>query len=138
VDLSKLDTTVAAEEGAELQLRNPIDDSVLRDEKSGDPVVIMVVGTDSKEYMRVTHAIQNRRLGKRLGKGSRPKMTAEELEADALELLVASTKGWKHIVVDGAELAYSEKNVRTLYQRFPWIKEQVDEFIADRTNFLGE
>lgn len=138
MDLSSLDTTVAAEEGAELQLRNPVDDSVLRDEKTQDPVSITLVGTDAKEYMKITHAIQNRRLGKRLGKGGRAKLTAEELEADGLELLVASTKSWKHIVVDGQELPCNEKNVRMLYQRFPWIKEQVDEFIADRSNFLGE
>lgn len=138
MDLSSLDSTVAAEEGAELQLRSPVDDSILRDEKTKDPVTITLFGTDSKEYMKVTHSIQNRRLGKRLGKGGRAKLTAEEFEVEALELLVASTKAWKHIVVDGQELDCSEKNVRMVYQRFPWIREQVDEFIADRSNFLGE
>ena len=138
MDLSSLDTVSASAEGACLELRNPVNDAVLRDEKSGEPVTITLVGTDSKDYMKITHEIQNRRLGKRLGKGGRMKTTAEEIEADALELLVASTKSWKHIVVDGAELSFSQANARMLFQRFPWIKEQVDEFIADRSNFLGE
>ena len=138
MDLANVDTIVAADEGAELQLRSPVDDAVLRDEKTGEPVTVNLVGSDSKEYMKITHQIQNRRLGKRLGRGSRVKTTAEEIEADALELLVTSTKTWKHIILDGAELPCTPDNARKLYQRFPWIREQVDEFIADRTNFLGE
>ena len=138
MDLSSLDTVSASAEGASLELRNPVSDAVLRDEKSGEPVTITLVGTDSRDYMKITHDIQNRRLGKRLGKGGRLKTTAEEIDADALELLVASTKSWQHIIVDGAELSFSAANARMLYTRFPWIKEQVDEFIADRSNFLGE
>ena len=47
MDLSSLDTVSASAEGASLELRNPVSDAVLRDEKSGEPVTITLVGTDS-------------------------------------------------------------------------------------------
>jgi len=137
MDLTLLDTSSAADEGAELQLVSPVDETVLRDDKTGEAVSIRLLGSDSKDFMKISQKIQDKRLQKRFSKG-KVKMTAAELDADAMELLIACTKSWKHIVIDKQPLPFNETNVRMLYDRFPWIREQVDTFINDRANFLGE
>lgn len=138
MDLSKLDTVAACDEGADLELTHPITGAVLTDEKTGEAVSIKLIGADSKEYQSLTHKAQTKRLNKRLSRGGVVKMTAEELDADALELLVHCTKGWKHVLVDGKELVFNETNARQLYTRFPWIRDQVSDFVQERANFLGE
>ncbi len=135
-DLSSFDTTKLADEGAVMELCDPIDGRRLIDEKSGDPVTITLIGQDAKQYQREVHKATNKRLNKRITKG-RIKLSAEEIEGDSLDLLIKCTKSWTYINVDGEMLEFSQKNVRMLYERFPWIKEQVDEFTTDRSNFLG-
>jgi hypothetical protein len=39
---------------------------------------------------------------------------------------------------NGEELACDIENKRWLYKTYRWIFDQVDEFIGDRGNFLGE
>ena len=40
------------------------------------------------------------------------------------------------VTVDGKELAYNKDNAAGLYERFPWIKEQVDTAVGERANFI--
>jgi hypothetical protein len=40
------------------------------------------------------------------------------------------------ITMDKKELEFSVDNAIALYERFPWIKEQVDIAIGDRANFI--
>lgn len=87
--------------------------------------------------MKISQKISDRRLQKRFSKGKAKFNSAEMLE-DGLELLVACTKGWKHIKISGVVLPFSEENSRMLYTKYPWIREQVDTFVNDRANFLGE
>lgn len=137
MDLTQLDTTKKSNDGAQLQLRSPRDGEVLIDESTGSPVSITLLGPDSKRYLDASHEATNRRLTKRL-RSARAKITAEEVAGDQLELLVACTTGWSGIQVDGAYLKFSEDEARKLYKRFPWIRDQAQEFIDERSNFLGE
>jgi len=41
------------------------------------------------------------------------------------------------VTVDGKELACNKDNAAALYERFPWIKEQVDTAVGDRANFIN-
>jgi len=63
----------------------------------------------------------------------------EEYEEADIELLVALTSGWRLIGLDGAPLdvEFSADNARELYstQAFAWLRDQVNEFSADRGNF---
>jgi hypothetical protein len=136
MDLATLDSVEKADDGATLEIRSPIDGAVLTDEATKEPVTVTVLGVDSKEYRRQTHRAANRRL-KQGSRSGRIKITAEELEAEAIDLLVSVTMGWTHVEVDGTELECTPQNVRLVYDRFPWLREQVDEFVLDRTNFLG-
>jgi hypothetical protein len=132
VDLSDFDLAKGAESGADLALRNPVTDEPLLTE-DGAQITIRLVGMDSGAYRRALHQIQNRKLG-RLTRGKSPSM--ELVERDELELLAACTVGWSGVVVDGAPLEFSAQNAVSLYERFRWIKEQVDAYIGDRENFF--
>lgn len=132
MDLSVLDTRKAAEEGAKLQLRHPVDDTPLTGDK-GEPITITVIGTDSQTFKRAMHAQADRRINK---PNSRRVMTMQSVEDDSINLLVAATIDWEGIVVDGKELPFSNENAHALYERFPWIREQVNIFVGDRANFL--
>ena len=60
-----------------------------------------------------------------------------EIENDTIELLAAVTAGWRgDFVLDGTPLPYTEHNAQQLYRRFAWIREQVDQAVGNRANFL--
>lgn len=126
VDIATLNTVEAAEKGFELELEHPVNGTPL-------DVFITVLGVDSAEYKKAQHATSNRFLKKK-----KMKLTSEEFDANALETLVACTTGWRNMVYEGEELPFTKNNVKMLYTKVPWIREQVDEAIADRSNFLRD
>ena len=131
-DLSVLGTT---DDGVTMELRHPVDGSVLMNGTA--PVSITLTGEDSAAYRRVEREQNNRRL-KDLSRGRKRDLTDEELEASAIERLAACTVAWHGIVLDGDNLACTELNARRLYgeSRLAWVREQVNEFVRDRRNFL--
>ena len=132
--LRSFDTITASESGATLELHDPEGNSFVDDD--GNPITITVKGSDSKLYTQAQHDSVSKRINKRMGKGSM-KLKSDEWEQDALDLLIKCTVGWSGIVLDSKALEFSEANVRLVYTQFPWIREQVDEFVQDRGNFLG-
>lgn len=135
MDLKGLDTTKLADEGVSLTLKHPATGADLKD---GDqPVQITVVGQDSKRYRDAQAKTSEKRLSSVLARGRRAKLSAAEVETDSLDLLVTCTIGFKNISLDKKPLECTPDNVRKLYTQFAWIREQVDEFINDRSNFLG-
>lgn len=99
-------------------------------------VTLSLAGMDSDRYRAADRENTNNRLKLRAS-GARVKMTAEELEAEALEIIVACTVGWTGVFDDGEEVPFSAANVRTLYTKVPWLRQQADVFIHDRANFLN-
>ena len=69
------------------------------------------------------------------------RITPEELEAESTELLAALTAGWHLVTLDGhpLDVPFSIENARELYAApaLAWLREQVDEFAADRGNRPG-
>ncbi|MFO0271362.1 MAG: hypothetical protein ACK53W_12610 [Gemmatimonadota bacterium] len=131
MDLSKLDTVAAADEGAIMDVLHPITQERLVDPETGEAVSLRLAGIDSERYRAHVRRSTNRRIQNR----SR-KVTAEDIEAEALDLLVAVTLGWTGIDLDGKPLPYSAANAKTLYTRCPWMREQADVFVGDRANFF--
>ncbi len=131
MDLSALDTRKAADEGAKLHLRHPVEDTPLTKD-DGSPITITLVGSDSATFKRAMQVQADRRLKS----NNRRAISMQSIEDDAVDLLSAATVGWDGIVVDGKELPFSNENAKTLYERFPWIREQVNSFIGERANFL--
>lgn len=132
VDLSTLDTVAGANNGFDVVIYHPGTLANLG-------ITISVLGKDSDEFQKVSRKHQKKRLD-RLSKGGFRGMaglSAEESERDGLELLAACTMGWTGVVLDGKDVPFSTENAIDIYTRFPWIREQVDIAMGDRSNFLG-
>jgi hypothetical protein len=104
---------------------------------------VVIFGRDSGRFKEIQRKQLNRRLER--SNKSRTKQqapTAEEMESEALDLLVACTQSWSTGDRNQLELSSDEwldctpDNVRLAYTRFPWLREQVDQEIGDRANFL--
>lgn len=116
-------------------LYNPGNRQALRD-ADGKEAFISLVSLDSPDVQRV----QKASIDKRLKMRGRATLTSSELEAERAEILVAATKGWFLVGLDGTALpvAFSEAVARQLYTdaRFAWVREQVNEALDDRATFL--
>jgi hypothetical protein len=101
----------------------------------GNPAWIDVHSTDSPVAQRHQRAAQNRRLQSRARK-----ITAEELEAEGVDLLAVLTADWRLLALDGTplDIPCNRANAAELYAEpaAAWIREQVNVFAADRGNFL--
>ena len=100
-------------------------------------LVLMVYGSDSDQYRAAGAARSERRM--KLMKPGRMHLTAAELEEDAIAVLVQVTAGWtweKHCTINGRQPVYCATEVEALYRALPWVAEQVDSFLGDRSNFF--
>jgi hypothetical protein len=145
--LGSRSTKKLAEAGVEIQLLDPANDLPMDE-------MITVLGSDSEACKKIQQRQTNHRLEVQAQKGNRKKPTtsAEAMEAEGLDLLVECTKSWRTLLKDekgkvvgsrpeielaeGEWLEFTPENVRRLYEELPWIKEQIDQAIGDRSNFL--
>lgn len=127
----EFDTVALANSGARLEVEGP-DGVVLRDAEGNAKMVIILLGADSEQFRKA----QNRNLNKRLAKRN-VKMTAEELEAETVDLLAGVTVGWEGFLgTDEQPIPCNRQNAVALYTKYPFIREQADRFINERGNFL--
>lgn len=117
-----------------LVLVNPVTRQPMRDAE-GNTAYIDHYSADSEIARKHQRAVQRRRLAMR----GRMKITPEELEAEATEILAALTAGWYLVDLKGnvIDLPFSQDNARELYGNpaVGWLREQIDESTADRANF---
>jgi hypothetical protein len=102
--------------------------------KKNTGIKITVYGRDSETYKSVQRRQQNRRF-KTLGRARGLQLTAEEVEGEALELLVACTKDWENLDWEGQPLTFNATNCRMVYDKIAVIREQVEDGINERGNF---
>jgi hypothetical protein len=143
MDLANLYTKRLADEGVKMELLHPETREPLTFKPEGEdkerPMTITLRGADSDAYRQKQLKISNQRIKRSMSAGSRNAhvaIDAEDLDKDALELLIASTVAWDGITINGELVEFSIDNVRQLYTEYPWIREQVDSFISDRSRFL--
>ena len=126
MDLSSLEP---AADGATMPVRHPATGAVI------EGMSITFLGMDSEIAIRQQRAATNKRLRQGVHK---MKWTAEELDEDGLQMLAALTVRWEEVELDGAELPCNRENAAKLYKRFRWLREQADEFVGERANFLQQ
>lgn len=130
-------TPLASEEGAWMPLMDPVTElPILGKDEDGNeqPVRIKLLGMDAPTIKAKEREFMNRRLMKnkvRVG-------SAEQLEGEAIEMLVACTQSWEGFTRSGAVWPCTPANARELYSKPEWafIREQVNRFIGERANFL--
>jgi hypothetical protein len=117
-----------------LVLVHPITRQPMRDEQ-GNPAYIDHYSSDSEIARKHQRNIQRRRLAMR----GRMKITPEELEAEAVDILAALTVDWHLVDLKGQviDTKCTQENARKLYASpaVSWLREQLDESTADRANF---
>jgi hypothetical protein len=128
-DLAQLDTNKASEDGVWCEIENPANG-----ESTG--IKVKVLGMDSKVYQDQTRKIQDKNLKK--GFRGMKNLKTETLDNNKIELICVCTTEWENVEYNGETLECNMENKRWLYKTFRWIFDQVDEFIGDRGNFLGE
>lgn len=146
--LAALNTKSAAERGVKIDILHPVTGLLLG-------IRFTVLGVDSSACRKISRERSERRIERaKKNRGQAPIMTADEIEAEALELLVGCTTGWERDVTDaegnvidvqptielneGEYLEFTPENARRIYADagFAWLREQVDREIGDRRNFL--
>lgn len=132
----------ASEKGVSVEILDPTNNLPFK------PFVrITVCGADSETFKKIHRKQINRRLEMSQNQQNHRKktiITAAELEAEALDLLVGCTKAWR--TGERAEIEFAEgewlpctpENVRRVYEELPWLREQIDQEIGDRSNFLPD
>lgn len=127
-DLATFDSlTEAQEDGIDVHIEHP---------GTGEPlgITIRVAGPDSERQRKAY-----RRLGEKRLRAGRKKLTTEEMEEDAFELLARSLISWTFapgVTIGGEVPAFDVDAAKGLFRRFPWIREQVDMAAGSRAGFL--
>jgi hypothetical protein len=136
--------TAALEEGAKCFLS--FDNQPLLDEE-GNPVWILLTGEDSARFRTVRQQQTTRQVrdisvaqvkarNNQLKVAEDTALTGPELEERAMERRVVCTLAWSGFSRHNEPLACTPGNAQKLYEEFPFIADQVDQFIGDRSNFL--
>lgn len=106
-------------------------------------ITVTVIGTDSETCKKIQRKQLNRRLELQAKtRNNKLSMTAEELEKEALDVLVACVVAWhtgerpEIEMNEGEWLPCTPENVKRVLTELPWLKEQLDQEIGDRANFL--
>lgn len=129
MDLNKL-KPAKAEEGAVLELVHPDTEEVI------PGMTIRLLGYDSSVYRKIALKKQQAALN-RISKGKKAMdLKAEQIEEDTIEELVALTVEWTGFEMEGEALPCNPENKRMVYSDWRWIKEQAQEFVANRANFF--
>lgn len=120
-----------------LQLKHPVEGTPLfADEAETEAVSITLYGTSSKQYRNAVTAMQNRQLRRNAKK---ERASAEDLKEESISLLVACSATSAFLSLDDKPVT-DAATFRQLYSdaRFSWVKDQVDEALADTSNFLEQ
>lgn len=125
-DLSQLDAAATAV----VEIYHPITKLPLG-------LTITVASTDSDIFKKASMAQQNKRLklmtrGRRIGNA----MTAEEMEEESLDLLATCSLAWDGFLNVTTPVPFSKEEVKGVYRKHTFIREQMDEAMADRALFL--
>lgn len=135
MDISTFETNDLANEGVVMEIQNPDTFEILLDD-DGNPMWLQLRGTDSDVHKAVQHRANNRRLKQAYQhRGDFSGTRAEDVEQEALTQLTKCTVAW-HLVVDKKFPPCTEEEVRKVYARFPWLREQAEKWREDRSHFF--
>ncbi len=124
-DLAQLGgLTEAQEKGIDVAITHP---------GTGEPlgITVTVAGPDSDRQRKARAVITNDRIEKRIRKA-----TADRLDEEALTMTCAAIIGWDGVIVDGKAVEFNPCNASILLKRFPFIRDQIDAAVGDRSVFI--
>lgn len=124
--------TTASDSGVTMTVRNPATGLPL------DGETITLLGRDAKVYRDHVAKRERALLDHVNNTRKAPKLSHDQIKQQAVEDLVVLTTGWNLTNVDGEPLPFSKDAARDIYMapEMAWLREQVEEFVGDRANFL--
>lgn len=124
------------DEGKRFDLRHPATGEVLTYGDENEKTMHLIIGSsDSEPYRKSQRKVVDRRL-KQQQKFRQARMTAAQLEEEAMISMAEVTYGGK-VFLKGQEVNITPGKVAIdLYKEYSWIKEQASDFLEDRGNFL--
>ena len=131
MDLANINTSYTPDDGSVLELRGPDNGPLINDD--GTPMTITLLGQDSDVVTKARNSVTNRLLKPR----NRGVLTAEGSQADGAMILAKATIAW-NITLGGTKPALTYEAALQLYSnpKLAFIREQADEHIGERANFL--
>lgn len=127
MDLNSIDLAAASSAGADCHLEHPVTGEPLYDGKT--PVSVRVVGNDSREFRAALSRISAKMKPNK-------KSSLEQAEARSVELISACVKSWQGLYEGKIAIECTPENVRRVLTEQSWIRDQLDTFIAERSNFF--
>lgn len=98
-------------------------------------VKIKVASPDSEVYRKAELKFKSRSL-KNIQRNKGRNLNVEDSDRNNLDFLVDLTLGWENVIFHGTEMEFSAENASTLYTAVPFVRDQVDRFVVDRSNFF--
>lgn len=136
MDLQSLNTKDLSEKGIDLKIYHPTTNEPL-------DIIIHIYGVDSEQYKKAIKIKQKSMLEKiaveKRGNSHSIK-TTDDFDAEDFsgkDMVFACMSGWSNVEFQGEKLEFNEKNVFMIFEKCPWLFEQVDKAIHDRENFLS-
>lgn len=127
---------LSVDTASRLHLVHPVTRQPLSNASTGEAAWIDLYSTSSAAGRAHDRAITDRAI-KTKGKW----ITAEQLDSDGTDLLVALTKGWSLVDLSGQpiDVPCSPAAARELYTlpAISWVRAQATEFVAELGNFPG-
>lgn len=131
MDLTELNTRDRSEEGAVMPLMHPKKHIQVLG-YNDVPVTITLKGADCRVFKQMQYRQQEKAF-----KNGRLKMSGEQLAESAIQTLAKMTVAWEGVSVNNELLPCTEANAAMIYREYDWIREQVDAFVNDIENYLG-
>lgn len=125
-------STLTPADTVEITLRHPATGVELVNDK-GEKLTVAIHGMDSTVFQTHQKSLINKRLQRQNRKAT---FTAEQIEEESISTLAACVAGWKNIEFEGKPLEFNRANAKMLLGKLRWVREQLDEAIGDRANFL--
>lgn len=143
MDLSCLDTVSACEAGTEIELKHPVTGA-------GLDVFVTVIGKDAQAVRDYNKSLGDEYLRRQSVARKRGKedevQTMNKFEDAAIEFLTVCTTGWRWgdkavfpLQKSGKpleELTFNVANAKRVFTELPEVRKQMDEAIADISNFI--
>lgn len=142
MSLLSLNTATASNEGRAMPVLHPDDRTPLTFGKNNAPLTLTLLGKDSDAFIAADQAARNKAMAT-MAKGV--KFSAAALDLQTCETLARCTTGWAGIPqgwIDGSDnegpAEFNFANAVALYSSpgVRWLRDQADEFVGERRNFL--
>lgn len=97
--------------------------------KEPTDIVFTVCGTDSKQYRQAVRDIMVKRMANQ-------DEDTNAFDTDEIEILARCVIDFKGLTIEGKEPGKDLEDIMQLFTEFSWLKDQVDKFIANKSNFF--